>query len=318
MSDPNLSEIVTTTLRNRSGETADNVSNSNALLQRLNQRGMVRSADGGQNIIEELEYAENSTFMYYSGYEVLNINQSDVLSAAEFSWKQGAVVVTFSGLEAEVQNTGKERQIHLVQKRIKNARKTMANKLSEGIYSDGTGTSGKQITGLQALVADAPATGTVGAINRANFSFWRNQVQDPGAAATSSNIKTQMQTLWISCIRGNDKPDIIVADAAYYQAYWESLTDIQRITRADNGVSGFDNLAFNTADVVYDGDSGIPANRMYFLNTDYLYWRPHSKRNMVPLGDRSSVNQDATVVPLVFAGNLTGSNLSVQGVLTDN
>ncbi len=322
MASPNLSEIITTTLRNRSRQIADNVSNSNALLQRLKRTGTVVPADGGRTIVQELEYAENSTFMYYSGYEVLDISPSDVLSAAEYNWKQAAVVVTASGLETEVQNSGTERIINLFNARIMNAERTMANKISEGVYSDGTGTSGKQVTGLQAQVSDTPTTGTVGGINRATFSFWRNQVYDGttdgGAAVSASNIKRYMQRLWIECIRGNDKPDLICQDANHYQFYWESLTDIQRITRADNGVSGFDSLAFNTADVVYDGDSGLPADHSYFLNTRYIHWRPHAGRDMVPLEQRSSVNQDAVVVPLIWAGNLTCSNASLQGVLTNN
>lgn len=62
MASPNLSEIVTTTLRNRTRQLADNVSNSNALMQRLQRRGNVRTFGGGRNIVQELEYAENSTF----------------------------------------------------------------------------------------------------------------------------------------------------------------------------------------------------------------------------------------------------------------
>jgi hypothetical protein len=62
MATPNLSEIITTTLRKRSGELADNVSNSNALLARLSSKGNIRTVSGGRTIVEELEYAENSTF----------------------------------------------------------------------------------------------------------------------------------------------------------------------------------------------------------------------------------------------------------------
>ena len=39
MASPNLSEIITTTLRNRSGKLADNVSDNNAILYRLRERG---------------------------------------------------------------------------------------------------------------------------------------------------------------------------------------------------------------------------------------------------------------------------------------
>lgn len=67
MASPNLTELVTTTLRDRQGELADNVSKSNALLSTLNARGNIDLVDGGRTIVRELEYAENSTFQYYSG-----------------------------------------------------------------------------------------------------------------------------------------------------------------------------------------------------------------------------------------------------------
>ena len=57
-----VNEIVTTTLRNRSGKTADNVSKNNALLSRLRKKGKVKTIDGGRTIVQELEYAENGTY----------------------------------------------------------------------------------------------------------------------------------------------------------------------------------------------------------------------------------------------------------------
>ena len=317
MAQPNITELVATTLRKRSKKTADNVSNGNALLSRVNARGNVRTVDGGRDIVEELEYAENATFKYYSGYEALDISPQSVIDAATFNFKQAAVIVSISGLE-ELQNAGEEQVINLLDKRIGNSERTMKNNLSTGIYSDGTGTSGKQVGGLQLLVATAPATGTVGGINRANHSFWRNQTYDfssASVAAGTTTIQAGMRSLWLDCTRGNDKPDLITADKTYFSHYWGSLTAIQRINRADRGKSGFDELAFLTADVVYDGDSGHPTTTMYFLNTEYIFWRPHRRRNMVPLENRMSVNQDAMVVPLVFAGNMTMSNGSLQGTL---
>lgn len=317
MASPNLTEIVTTTLYKRNKELADNVSKGNALLARLNEKGNVRSASGGRQIVEELEYAENSTFMYYSGYETLDISPSDVFSAAVFDWKQAAVNVSASGLETEIQNAGEEAVINLLEKRIDNAMKTMRNNLSIGVYSDGTGSSGKQIGGLQLIVADAPATGTVGGINRANYSFWRNQTSGDvaGIDTTAATLRTEMQAMWLETSRGPDVTDFIVADQTLFSVFWDSLTDIQRITGSDEGVAGYKSLKYVTADVFYDGDSGIPANHMYFLNTDYLYLRPHSARNVVPLDKKSSVNQDAMIVPIVWAGNLTCSNCDVQGVV---
>jgi hypothetical protein len=319
MAVPNLSEIVTTTLRNRSGEFADNITNDLALLRRLEQRGNVKPADGGRTLVQELEYAENSTFQYYSGYEVLNVAPSEVFSAAEFNWKQAAVNVTWSGLEADIQNAGREKVIDLLEGRIGNAKRTMSNNLSTGIFSDGTGSSSKQVGGLQSLVADAPATGTVGGINRATYSFWRNQVydfSDESVTPSDSTIQKAMRTLYLSCKKGSsatEAPDFAVAGTSYFEFFWNSLTTIQRITTDDTGTAGFDSLKFRKADVFHDEDCNTA--RMYMLNTQYIFWRPHRNRNMVPLERKGAINQDATVVPIVWAGNMTMSNAARQGVM---
>ena len=93
------------------------------------------------------------------------------------------------------------------------------------------------------------------------------------------------------------------------------MTDIQRIASDKEATAGFESLKYVSADVIYDGDSGITASHCYFLNTDYLYLRPSSNRNWVPQDKKGSVNQDAFVVPLVWAGNLTCSNAARQGVI---
>jgi len=98
-------------------------------------------------------------------------------------------------------------------------------------------------------------------------------------------------------------------------------------------------LKYNTADVVLDGGfqgfstdplpyetsagtsavGGAPANTMYMLNTKYIHWRPHARRNMVPLDpDRFSVNQDAMVKLIGWAGNMTTSAPRFNGVLFDS
>lgn len=61
MASPNLSEIVTTTIQNRRKKLADNVTNSNAILTRLKERGRIKTVSGGDKILQELEYAENGT-----------------------------------------------------------------------------------------------------------------------------------------------------------------------------------------------------------------------------------------------------------------
>ncbi len=138
MTIPNTSwgEITTTTLFNRSRKLADNVTKNNALLRRLSQKGNVKSVDGGQAIVQEIEYSENGTYKRYAGYDILNITPSDVFTAAQYNFAQAAAAVSISGLEM-LQNSGKERMLPLLESRIKNAERTMENNISNDCYSNG-------------------------------------------------------------------------------------------------------------------------------------------------------------------------------------
>lgn len=319
-----LTEIVTTTLRNRTGKLADNVTKNNALLNRLQKKGKVKTVSGGRTIVQELEYAENGTYKRYSGYEALDISPSDVFTGAEFNYAQAAVAISISGLEM-IQNSGEEAIIDLLESRISNAERTLTNNIALDCYSDGTADGGRQIGGLQLLVTTTPTTGTVGGIDASTTvgSFWRNiafsGVTNGGAAITSANIQSYMNQVYVQLVRGADRPDLIVADNTTYRKYLESLQAIQRIASDEMAQAGFSSLKYMDSDVVLDGGfgGGAPANTMYFLNTDYIFFRPHVDRFFTPLGDeRFAVNQDAMVKLIGFAGNMTVSNRRLQGVLS--
>ena len=323
-----VSDIIATTIQSRSGELADNVTNNNPLLLKLKSKGNVRPFSGGNVILEEIMYNDSSTnnTNSYSGFETLNISPNSPISAAQYSIAQYASAVTISGLEM-LQNSGKEAIIDLLEGRIKVAEAQLANRINLDLYGNGTGNGGKNLTGLAAAVADAPTSGTYGGINRATWSFWQNQafsgVTNGGAAVSAANIQSYMTQLAIKLVRGTDKSDLIVADNNYYNLYVNSLQAIQRVTDPEMAGSGFASLKFygggTSADVVLGGGIGAqePANHMYFLNTDYIFFRPHKDRNFVPIGgERQSVNQDAIVKLIGWAGNLTSSGAQFNGVLT--
>ena len=324
-----ISDIIATNIQSRSGELADNVTNNNALLRRIKDRGNVKTFSGGNVILQEIMYNDTNTnnTNSYSGYEVLNVSQNSPISSAQFGITQYAAAVSISGLEM-IQNSGKEAIIDLLDGRMDVAEAQLMNRIGGDIYLDGTGNSGKNITGLAAAVPDAPSTGTYGGINRATYSFWRSVkysgVTDGGSAVTASTIQLYMDALAVQLIRGTDKPDLIVADNNYYKLYLQSLQSIQRITDSGSGMAGagFASLKYYGAgmasDVVLDGGIGASAtaNHMWFLNTKYLMFRPHKDRNFVPIGgERQAVNQDAIVKLIGWAGNLTSSGPQFCGCL---
>lgn len=312
----NIGEIVATTLRHRNKELADNITEHSPLLKMLQEKGNVRTCDGGRDIVEELLYAEIANGKWYTGAETLDTATNDIIDAATFDWKQWACTVGINGLE-EIKNSGKERVINLIESRIKAGKITASNELAEVVFSDGS--TSNQIGGLRQLVADDPtASATVGGIAQQTYSFWRNQVEV--GAATSTTLQGDMNNLWYKTIRNNEKTDLIVGDLTYVAAFEASLQTIQRLTDPKMAKLGFENIMYKSAPVVYDSHcpSGVSVStsaRMYFLNTNYLYLRPHKDRNIVPLEERASFNQDAYIIPLVFAGNLTTSNRARQGVL---
>ena len=110
----------------------------------------------------------------------------------------------------------------------------------------------------------------------------------------------------------------------YKEKFLSLVTGLAEPIVEDNGLKGIGSFV-EGRDVILDGgfqntgsSGGAPSNHMYFLNTNYIHFRPHKDRNMVPLEpDRFAVNQDAMVKLIAFAGNLTASNCSLQGVLKD-
>lgn len=326
MTSPNstFTEIVTTTLRNHPKMIFDNVSKNNALLNRLMKNKNLDILDGGYEIVQPLEYAENGTYQRYSGYDTLNIQASDVLSAAKFDWKSAVINVTASGEEIR-KNSGKDQIMNLVKSRLRNAMNTFSNNYSSDVYSDGTATN--QINGLQSLVADA-GTGTVGGINSSTYTFWKNIVQSAaaplqggGAVVPSATTieNSLMLPLWLELTRGTDMPDLVVSSNDYFQYFEASQATLKRYTDSQEAQGGFISLKYKSADVIFDGGSkggGISTAHMYFLNTKYLRLKMHKDAQMTQLPDKVSINQDAQVIPIILMSNLTVSNRSLQGVLT--
>jgi hypothetical protein len=316
-----ITDIIATTIQSRSGELADNLTQNNAILQRLNSKGNVRPFSGGNVILEEIFYDDTTTnnANSYSGYEVLNITPDSPISAAQYKIAQYAASVTMSGLEM-LQNSSKEAIIDLIDGRMQVSEARLLNRISTDLYGDGTGNGGKNVDGLAAAVAVSPTTGTYGGINRANFTFWRNQIT---TGATSATMLAKMTEAAIKQIRGTDKADLYIAGNTMYQNFVGALQAIQRITSEESGAAGFASLKFygggTSADVVLGGGIGAQetATYMYLLNTNYIFFRPHKERNFVPIGgERQAINQDAIVKLYGFAGNMTTSNAQLQGLLT--
>lgn len=312
-----FTEMVTTTLRNHATDVVDNITNNNALLRFMKKRGNIKTKSGGYEIAKPISYAENSTYQRFSGLDTLNVNQSEVLSAAKFDWQQAAIHVVASGRELRMNNS-KEAMIDLVKARIDAAKATAANNLSIDLYSDGA--LPNQIGGL-ALLIQTNGQGTVGGINSATYTNWRNQFREISGTNTwtKSTIKGEMNALWLNTVFGQEMPDLLLSSHDFYAAYEESLQDNQRYTDASMAAAGFETLKYKSASVVFDTNTnfGTTAERMYFINTKNLYLIQHSEAQWTQDDEKKPINQDGVVIPMYWMGNLVTDSRRRQGILID-
>ena len=317
----NLTELVATTLRNRDdGFVADNVTNHNALLRRMEEGGNIKSAGGGRELTESLLYNELAT-KFYDGFETFTIDTSqEVIDAAVFQWKQLGGFAFISGKE-KIMNREKWKAVDIAESRIDGLIAGLRNKTALSIYGLGTGDGGKEFGGLRLLVADDPSTGVVGGIDGATEAWWRNQADSGVGTFSNTTVKGLMNSMHLACLRGADATDLIVASANPFTAYWESLQEDARFTNAKMADAGFRTLEFVGTPVVYDaqcatdlGSSG--AGRMYFLNTKYLRMRKAPERWFTTEDPRKVENADYDVIPNWTMGNMTTNARFLQGVIT--
>jgi len=333
-----VSDLVATTIENRTRMARDNLTNNNGLLMALKRRGNLKTISGGTQIFQEIFYDDPSTNFAgsFAGYETINISPDSPISAATFNIKHYADAATISGPEI-LSNSGKEQMIDLIETRVSIAEARLLNKIDLDLHGSETGNSGKNLAGLADMLtvgsvggANTGAvrvnTGTYGNISRASWAFWRHLygtgTSMVGAACTAATIQKAMNRMSLPLVRGADRPDVIYCGTNAYSLFLESLQAIQRITNNSDGEAGFTSLKYYgsgaASDVILGGGVGgnALADAMYFINSKHVFFRPHRDRNFVAIGgDRQSVNQDAVVKLYGWSGALTCDGLQYQGRL---
>lgn len=312
MPNPNFDDLLSTTINRHRQTLADNIFQASPLTFWLKENGRIVEG-GGANIVEPVIYDQNSTAQSYSDTDVLSTSVNQTLTAATFSWKQLGVSIVLTGTE-EIQNGSREAIINLLEARVKVAELSLIETLNQQLYGDGTGNSGKNLLGLQAIVAVTPTSGTLGGIDRslAANAFWRNQTNTAGGTwdvgtdmeATAFNT---LRTAYISCIFGKQAPDLVLMDERHYLGFERVLDAKVRLQHETMGRAGFESLVYKGKPVVFDRDiqGQSVASNIYLVNSNFLKLTIHRDRNFVTTPFVKPTNQDLRVAQLFFAGNLT-------------
>lgn len=311
-------EILTTTLKNYVPRLTDNIFSARPLFYALTNGQTIRRIGGGAKIVVPVLGKTNATAASYAGTGTITTDASDGMTAAEYDWKQYAVTVTISGIE-EAKNNGEEQIIDLLEGKIFQAQESVIQNMNTMFWGTATG---NDWLGIQDIVADDNTLGGIDATDAVNNSWWRSTVTDH--TANSGNLSlAAMGTLYNTISEGNDQPTIIMTTQDGYEAYEALLTSNVRYTDTDMANSGFQNLMFKGAPVVFDDDCPLGSDqvnhagsgRMYMLNTKYIQLVGHSDVWFKPTPFVRPTNQDAVFSQILCYGQLTCSNRKRQGVL---
>jgi len=305
--DPNVGILLSTTLKKYRKTLTDNIHKSNAVFYQLKKNGTITEEDGGERIVEPLMYGKNSTARSYSGYEALDTTPQTGIDSAEFNWKQYSVSLSISGLE-ERQNNGTSRIINLLDAKTTQAEMSLTESLSVGLFSDGTGNGGKNLTGLAAMVTNS---GTYGGISSSANTWWKAGVEATVETLGLPKMRTAYNT---ASVGGKDTPTLIVTTQALFETYESLFTNVAisgggtSFSTPTEGMKnmadgGFQSLQFKGVPIVWDEQ--CPTGTMYFLNAKHMKLVMHKDANFKTTDFVKPENQDARIAQILVQGNVT-------------
>ena len=310
----------TLTMRAKRKELTDNFFDAYPTLDMFRSGGALVTDNGGKEIQADILYAGNSA-QYFSGYDVLNTDAVDGITAAFYPFRYAAVPITINFTE-EQENRKREAAMSLLEAKTRQSMLTLRDQINSSLYSAQTG---KAPLGFQDIIADAPGTTptTLGGITVSGNSWWQNKANNATADTSFKTIVNtnfyegmiRMSTLWNDVSEGNEQPTNIFTTNSIYADFEEIFegTGYQRLSGKDSpGVDG--RLpSFRGIPVQYDRDCGT--GRMYFLNTNYLKLHMQAGMNFSKTPFKENANQLAKVAFITVGLQVVTNNRRRQGVI---
>jgi hypothetical protein len=286
----------------------DNVYSATPVLKRLSDKA--KKLGGGLKIQVPVISSTTGAGGAFSDLDALTITRTDNMSAAEYAWKQYYEPIRISQYDVAV-TSGDSGKLDLVASKIKIAESNLAENLSVGIFSDGTGSSGKVITGFDAMIQDS---GTYGGIAPADMASWA--AKELGNSGTDRALTIALlQQLDGQCTDGTDGPTLFIARQNVYDEAYNLFTSFQRIESEDMGKLGFKNLMVNGKPLVVD--SHCAAKTILAINEKYVNLYIHKDHNMRKEHHSSLESSDSMLTKIFWMGNLGCSQRRRQGRLAD-
>lgn len=283
----------------------------------------------------------------FNGASVVTYNKRVTVEQANFSWcsahdgfsldedrlAQNGISITEGGQGGNATQAEQVQLTNLLEESTETLRLGFEEKFSMFLHLDGSTTD--SVVGLDALVATAPSSGTVGGINRTNATWWRNHaatnITVPTTQAQAITMLTTMETAWRACVKNGGRPDLILAGAGFIDAYIAAMNlNGQQISYAggearklDGGISGvfYKGIEIQWCPEFDDNFGGFVnpspswTKRCYFINTRHLTLRPMEGQDMVSRKPPRVYDKYVYYWALTWRGALTTNRANAHAVL---
>ena len=285
------------------GVAFDNIFKAHPLLEWLKTNTKL-DKQGGEKISVNLEYGK-APVEAISGDDTYTLSKTPIIDKGIDEWRTVITNVQFN-FEDKMKNRGEAQIVDLIEKRLENAEKSVAEQLEEWFFDAQTS---KQPNGLLDI---ASATGTFMGIPRSTYTWWKGVVK--GDCTTPATLTLPLMANTYNTVSGGTElPDFIITVQDLFEKY-EALCQLYlQISNTKVGDAGFMELAYKNATMRFSGFG--EDDKMFFLKSPYLYlvsspdgffWRDEFQKVS---------NKLVWNAPIVFWGNFMSSNCRRQGVL---
>lgn len=285
-----LDDLYVTTFNNRSKSgLTDQIFDAIPFYENMRKSGAIQfDGTGGRYLEVDLAYAKNETVKSIGRGDTVSLSETKFMTVAQYEWAfvAGTVVRYFVD---DARNKSASRHISLANAKIDNLRDSIADKLEEYLFADGTGNSGKDPLGIDALINTA-GTGTVGNINSSTYTWWQNRTKTATGAA-SAYLLSDLRNQANSASEGKDRewPNMLVTTQAISELYDDEVLEQRSIVNKTTGDADPGTSTWRGIPLIWS--SRCPSGRVYMLRTGNITLKIDPDINFMMTDWKSIPNQ---------------------------
>lgn len=233
-----------------------------------------KAVPDGLAINEPLQYAQSTTAGAFSKGGTFAPSDREIATVAQYDWRYYGDSIAIYPMDL-MKATGDSAKVNLLEAKMNNVERSLLDAINADLWKTSWSSTGNKFIPLPVMI---DATSSIGGINSTTYDWWQGRVEATGEALSTS----RMANTYNSCSlgRAGDYPDLIVTTQTLFEAYGEIMLPYYHINATPAGASptgsslGFPKLRFMQSDVVFD--ENCPSTDVFFLNSSYLKFRPHT------------------------------------------